>query len=551
MSERNMNSAPPKKLPDRFLGLFLEILPGEGAKALVMFFYFFLVILAYYLIKPATRALMMETFGAGNLPLGNFSTALIIGFAVVGFDFLAARFKRQNLVAITTGIGILLLLAIWGGLSLFSDPWARKACALAFFVFADVYSVMGTTLFWSFSHDLFTSTEGKRLYGFIGAGGAMGGALGGLIAGWISPLIGTRNLSLVAIMPLFATIILAYYIIRLGTSSESDGNQKSGNTKGGSGIEGLRLIVGNRYLQLITAMISLTLMASLVIETQFNLAIEEAIPKTDERASFMGFRDTQLTLIQFFSQALLTGPLIRTLGIRGVLLVMPIGDTLMGLLFFLLPGLGTANWAKIFDGSLKYGTNQVTKEMLYLPTAPAVKYQAKAFIDVFFHRIAKGVSAALILYFTQVLRFTKTDLFFPLAVFGVLWILVVIAMYRLYGRQIEERVCELYQGESELENPSELPPTGDGLKELFLAPEFDAARALRSLSLLAATREPEPNRLNALFRAWDSNSKEGRSLVHEWLKFHLPGNYQPLLVCFSSSPPGFEDRRKLVQTNFP
>ena len=50
------------------------------------------------------------------------------------------------------------------------------------------------------------------------------------------------------------------------------------------------------------------------------------------------------------------------------------------------------------DGSLHYSVNQTSKEVLYTPTDETSKYQAKAFIDMFLFRFAKGLSALIILF---------------------------------------------------------------------------------------------------------------------------------------------------------
>ncbi len=41
-----------------------------------------------------------------------------------------------------------------------------------------VFSLFAVAVFWSFMADLFTADQGKRLFGFIGAGGTAGALLG-------------------------------------------------------------------------------------------------------------------------------------------------------------------------------------------------------------------------------------------------------------------------------------------------------------------------------------------------------------------------------------
>jgi ATP/ADP translocase len=44
-----------------------------------------------------------------------------------------------------------------------------------------VFSLFAVAVFWSFMADLFDSEQGKRLFGFIGAGGTAGSLLGPVI----------------------------------------------------------------------------------------------------------------------------------------------------------------------------------------------------------------------------------------------------------------------------------------------------------------------------------------------------------------------------------
>jgi len=566
---------------DFLIGRLAPIQPEETGKTLATFFYFTLVIMTYYIIKPATRAILMESLGAKNITTGNFTTALVIGFTVMLFDILAARFQRTRLVAVITGICATFLLLIWAGFRLDPQGRAGQALAISFFVFADIYSVLGVTLFWSFCHDIFTPAEGKRLYGVIGGGGALGGALGGVLAGKLAPIIGAENLPLVALIPLFGTVALAWIIetrfMQTLETLETRGHSTScaqearpnpdqsparslgqnpgkapqrEKRSGAAGIEGLRLIAESSYLQAMVGLLGAILLGSLIVETQFNLTVEKFIQETDARASFMGYRDTQLTVIQFISQVFLTGFLVRRLGLRGVLLIFPLGDLLMGLVFISSPTLAIANWAKIFDGAMKYGTNQVTKEMLYLPTPTAVKYQAKVFVDVFFHRIAKGAAAGLIWFMTNQMMMSETGLFIPLAITIVIWAVLVLLIGRLYHRMVEDRLRKLFPSNSGPE--TSIPSIGarDQIIRLLHSETPDRSE-LRTALLEMFTGLPAIAEMRGcLEQAFKSELRECPPLAVEWLSLNLPNRWKPLVCLMESTLPTLAVRQDLARSCF-
>ena len=67
-----------------------------------------------------------------------------------------------------------------------------------FFVWVSVFNLFAVAVFWSFMADLFTSEQGKRLFGFIGAGGTAGALLGPIITIWLSVPLGPVNLMIAA-----------------------------------------------------------------------------------------------------------------------------------------------------------------------------------------------------------------------------------------------------------------------------------------------------------------------------------------------------------------
>ena len=56
-------------------------------------------------------------------------------------------------------------------------PWV-DGC---FFIWVSVFNLFAVAVFWGFMTDLFTTEQGKRLFGFIAVGGSLGGILGPII----------------------------------------------------------------------------------------------------------------------------------------------------------------------------------------------------------------------------------------------------------------------------------------------------------------------------------------------------------------------------------
>src|SRR5262249_59457424 len=74
----------------------------------------------------------------------------------------------------------------------------KMIVARVFFVWVSVFNLFAVAVFWSFMADLFTSEQGKRLFGFIGAGGTAGALLGPVITILLSVPLGPVNLMIAA-----------------------------------------------------------------------------------------------------------------------------------------------------------------------------------------------------------------------------------------------------------------------------------------------------------------------------------------------------------------
>src|SRR5437879_5553294 len=82
--------------------------------------------------------------------------------------------------------------------------------ARVFFVWVSVFNLFAVAVFWSFMADIFSAEQGKRLFGFIGAGGTAGALLGPIITIWLSVPLGPVNLLIAAAIFLEAAVFCVH-----------------------------------------------------------------------------------------------------------------------------------------------------------------------------------------------------------------------------------------------------------------------------------------------------------------------------------------------------
>jgi len=167
---------------------------AERAAALWSFAYFFTLLAGYYVLRPL-RDQMGIAGGVRNLPWLFTATFVTLLVAQPLYGELVAKLPRARFIPIVYHFFVANLALFWLLLTL---DIATVIVARVFFVWLSVFNLFAIAVFWSFMADLFTAEQGKRLFGFIGAGGTAGGLLGPVITIWLSVPLGPVNLLIAA-----------------------------------------------------------------------------------------------------------------------------------------------------------------------------------------------------------------------------------------------------------------------------------------------------------------------------------------------------------------
>src|SRR5215831_564898 len=156
----------------------VDVRPEEMRALWLGFIFFFVVLAGYYVIRPVRDNIGATQFE--NL-WWMFTVVLVtmIGANAL-FSMIVARMSRRSFIPIAYRFFILNLL-IFFVLMQFMPPGKQPWVDGCFFVWVSVFNLFATAVFWGFMTDIFTSEQGKRLFGFIAVGGSLGGILGPII----------------------------------------------------------------------------------------------------------------------------------------------------------------------------------------------------------------------------------------------------------------------------------------------------------------------------------------------------------------------------------
>lgn len=423
----------------RFLRLFADIRPGEASKALMLAANVFLLLLAYYILKPLRESLLLIDKDAAVVKsaLGGAQAVLFV-FVIKAFSRLASRVPRHTLITWTTSFFISNLVIFF---FLHRFGMALKPMGILFFVWVGIFNYFVIAQFWGFANDLYTDEAGKRTFPLV----ALGATLGGLVATLpfmkrLRDVLGGNwefKLMLIAGVVLFLCIVLARTIHRrdvrqaredkekgLAGAAEKVGVQEQPLQSGG----GFRLVFKSRYLLLIALMIGLYNFVNatgefIISQVTVNQSIESVTPaqapseeswpavspnlprQTDSKAIHNAFMDYQLltNIIALVVQLFLVSRIFKWVGVGGALLFLP----LLALGGYALISFGAVlalvRGVKAFENGTDYSLQNTTKAALFLVTEREEKYKAKAAIDTFFVRGGDTLSAVAVLVGTGLL----------------------------------------------------------------------------------------------------------------------------------------------------
>lgn len=436
-------AVPLRKSPlDRVLSLFTDVRAGEGATALLLAINLFTFLALYYVLRPVRASLILSENGARAQSYAGAGQALLLLVLVPMYAALAGRVNRIRLLTTVT-------LFFASNLVLFYLAGrAGWHVGLAFYIWLGIFNLMVPAQLWAFANDIYTNERGKRLFPLVGIGSSLGAWVGAEIAANLFGTFGPYPLMLVAAASLVLCLLLTIAVDRREKRRPAAGAEAAPAadqplTKG----SGFNLVLAERYLlyiALLTTALNLVnttgefLLASFV-ENAAKDAIASgtsAVPTTAAWiGSFYGSFYATMNLLGFLMQTFLVSRILKYLGVRGALFILPLVAlaSYSSLAFF--PVLAIVRTAKILENATDYSIQNTTRQALFLPTSREAKYNAKQAIDSFFWRAGDLLSAVLV-FTGGLLSFSATQYALVNLVFVGVWLGLVVLIAREHRKRV-------------------------------------------------------------------------------------------------------------------
>ena len=405
----------------------LDVRPGEAARIGFMAAFLFFLLAANNVVKIVRDSLFLSRFPIIHLPYVYLLAALVAATVISIYSRYTSRFSFSQVVVGSHAFIICSLMVFWLLLVTFDFGWVLYA----FYMWSAVVGLVAVAQFWTLTNDLFNPREGKRLFGVLTAAGTLGGMAGGMAAHLVvSYLFGTKHLLWLIVGLFTGASAAAWFAVRrretvLEAHRREDIPPREDPAREADGVLGT--LYNSRYLQLIAALIFLSVIVSTLIDFQFKAAAKQAYQSTDALAEFFGSYYAWLSVITVLAQVLLTGRLLMGLGLTPSLLVLPVTLFAGSISLLIWPGLLASTATRLAEASLRTSVNRSGVEILYLPIPDFIKKKVKVFLDVTVERLGDGTAASIILFCTLYLGGPEVT---PLSYFSIglisIWALVVV-----------------------------------------------------------------------------------------------------------------------------
>lgn len=443
-----MNGANRSGPIDRALRLFTDVKAGEGANVVILAVNVFLLLTAYYILKPIRDGLIIGEEGPAFAAYMAAAMAFILIPVISVYGRLADRYPRRRLINLVT------LFFAACCLVFFIAGQAGARIGIAFYIWIGIFNAMIVAQFWGFANDLYTNDEGERLFPIVQVGGALGAIVGAAAVGEMIAPLGLYLPMLLAGALLVLSLLLTNWVdererkrtegaiavesstafspaatgeFRLETGEfknlrEAVLEELARQERGESGTDGagssepdepappdvaeesggrgaFQLVFRTRYLLYIAILVLLLNWVNTNGENLLKFLIADAAGRAVAADSTGQLTVGQYTgqfyagfyfwvnIAALVAQLFLVSRIIKYLGIHVALMILPIIALGSYALIALYPVLKYVRWAKTAENATDYSLQNTVQQALFLPTTREQKYKAKQVTDSFSKRL--------------------------------------------------------------------------------------------------------------------------------------------------------------------
>jgi ATP:ADP antiporter, AAA family len=364
----------------RWLARLMPATPQERAAALWSFAYFFTLLAGYYVLRPL-RDQMGIAGGVKNLPWLFTATFLSLLVAQPIYGALVAKLPRARFIPIVYHFFVANLALFWLALTLGVET---AIVARIFFVWVSVFNLFAVAVFWSFMADLFDAEQGKRLFGFIGAGGTAGALLGPVITILLSVPLGPTNLLIAAAVFLELSVFCVYRLERAAKVQAGAHPQQA--RIGGSALAALPELFRSPYLLGVGLWVSLLAFGATILYFEQAHIVSAAVRGAGAQTRVFASIDLAVSLLTVATQVFATGHILKRFGTGVAAGALPLVYIAGFAALAVSPTLAVVLVVQVVQRWMNFAIANPARQVFFTVLSREEKYKAKNLIDVVIYR---------------------------------------------------------------------------------------------------------------------------------------------------------------------
>jgi len=366
------------------------------------FFWFFLLLFSYYLLRPI-REQIASLGGTGNLSILFWLALLTMLLSVPLFSFLVSHFGRKVLVPLIYVFFASILILFSYQLSSLTGQ-SRIWLERSLFIFVSVYGLFLVSFFWSVMADMFNRSQSGRAFGVIASGGTVGGIVGSFFARTYVADIGVSGLLVVAACSLVLAIFV-YFLLERAHAETSDPQRSQGAKKGtgGNPFAGFWEVLQSPFLLQIASFVLLLGACSTafyfqqaeIVKNHFSTFIASGsdmqIPIEAATTEYFANINLWVSFVTVILQFFVFRFFYQRFGVTTSLLVLPCMYVAGLFCLGMYPSIEVLSVFAVLGRACEYGIFNPSKESLFTVVRRSERYKAKNFIDTVVRRSGDSV----------------------------------------------------------------------------------------------------------------------------------------------------------------
>ena len=421
-----------KNTVSKFINLSTRIKPNEIRATLLSFSFVFLLMTAYFILRPVRDA-MSSDWTDTELSWLWTSTFFFSFIAVSLYGEIISRIKFNYVVP---GVYVFFSISffVFNFLSLILiDP---DIINKIFYVWLSVFSLFHVSVFWSFISNIFSKEQAPRLFGFIASGASIGAILGPSVPILFANQVGTMNLLIIAGIILLIPVPLISWLEKIQFSELKNHKvnlDETKNTIKKDFLSGFSSLIKNPYL----ISISLFILFYVVMNTFIYFELRKLLIDFDRdaRTQIWASIDLIVNVLAIVTAIFLTGRITTRFGMPTTLALIPVLMVLGWLVVAISPILLFLIGLQVIRRAGNYAITKPGREMLFTLVDNEARYKVKPVIDIVVYRGGDMLTAWFYTFLTATLGLGLSGVSIIAAAVASLWALTGLYLGKRYKIQ--------------------------------------------------------------------------------------------------------------------